>query len=166
LENQIQLPAARDAAAAAYVPASAGPLKPDDSLESLAASVSNLSVSASVKTYASAAAAASVRASAGARTPQHVDNIESGVRVQAPSAAQLSAAPSLPSFSASSASLPGELSSSAYPPSVQRVILACQRERAKLRTVAPFLLVKPSDWSEARVAEWTEAKVDIEARQS
>ena len=50
------------------------------------------------------------------------------------------------------------------PPSVTSKILACERERAKLRKEAPFLTVMPSEWTKAKVKEFQDAKIDIQVR--
>ena len=55
-------------------------------------------------------------------------------------------------------------SSAQFPPAVANRIAACQRERAKLRAAAPFLMVKPSEWTESKVAELQAAGADIQAR--
>jgi hypothetical protein len=55
-------------------------------------------------------------------------------------------------------------STAEHPPSVTSKILACQRERAKLRREAPFLTVMPCEWTESKVKEFQDANVDFQVR--
>lgn len=54
--------------------------------------------------------------------------------------------------------------SAQLPPLVADQIAKCKQERAILRAAAPFLTIKPSEWSESKVAEFEAAGANIQAR--
>jgi hypothetical protein len=69
---------------------------------------------------------------------------------------------SLPSTSGDPA--PVSASPSQLPPSVAPVVEACALSRATLRAKAPFLKVKPSEWTDSKVKEFTKSGSDFKAR--